>query len=143
MKNILLIYIIFLFKFALNGQELSSETLQTSLVGYWNGNKFTNDKEILVINGDKTYQHFKNNVKVDYGNIEIEYQTMFRLKFNSHFGVFSEIGGGNNYIWKLPNDILQFGDSPVDGGDSFFNKMSSKEIDKFWKKVKYLREKND
>jgi hypothetical protein len=131
MKNTLIIYISLLFSFALNGQELSRETLQASLVGYWKGNKFTNDKEILVINGDNTYQYFKNKVKIDYGNLEIDYQTMFRLYFNSDFGIFTEMDIAQGYIWILPNDKLQFGASPIDGGDSYYDRMNSKEIDDF------------
>lgn len=140
MKNIITLYIILSVKFALFGQELSMERLQTSLAGYWKGNKFTNNQEVLVINGDNNYEYFKNKVKLDYGNVEIEYRQMFSLKFKSCFGdVFTAFGSANNYIWQLPDDKLQFGDSPVDGSDSFFEKMNSKERDEFFGKKLLLK----
>lgn len=140
MKKIITMYIILFVNFTLYGQELSMERLQTSLAGYWKGNKFTNNQEVLVINGDNTYQYFKNKVRLDYGNVEVEYSQMFRLKFKSCFGdSFTSFGSANNYIWKLPDDMLQFGDSPVDGGDSFFEKMNSKERDDFLGKKLLLK----
>ncbi len=134
MKNKLILYIIFFFQAALHGQELSSEMLEKKLVGYWK-NKYADQDEILVINEDKTFQYFKNNVKSDYGKLEITFQHMFRLNFTFCTGdVFTRFDTWNNYIRKLPDDMLQFGDSPVDGGDCFFQRMSSKEIDNFYGK---------
>jgi hypothetical protein len=134
MKHTLILFATLLFNLALHGQELSSATLQTRLMGYWKGNKWTNDQQVLVINADKSYQFYKNKVKIDYGTLEIDYHSMFRLNFKSHFGEFTEMDYPNGYIWTLPEDKLQFGSSPVDGGDAFFDRMHSNEIDEFWGK---------
>lgn len=134
MKYTLILYSTLLFNLAVQGQELSSATLHTRLMGYWKGSKFTNDQQVLVINADKSYQFYKNKVKIDYGTLEIDYHYMFRLNFHSHFGEFTPMDYPNGYIWTLPEDKLQFGSSPVDGGDAFFDRMHSNEIDEFWGK---------
>jgi len=134
MKYTLILCTILLFKFALIGQELSSATLHTRLIGYWKGDKLTNDQEVLVINADKSYQFYKNKVKTDFGTLEIDYHYLFRLNFHSHFGEFTPMDYPKGYIWTLPEDKLQFGSSPIDGGDAFFDRMNSKEIDEFWGK---------
>ena len=114
-------------------QELSAERLQDALVGYWR--VLNTPKEIvLVINRDLTYQYYVDKTREDYGNLEIEFRVMFRLKFNSCDGItqLGDSGTYNKYIWMLPGERLQFGSSPVDGSDTFCERMTREEISDFW-----------
>jgi hypothetical protein len=122
------------------GQELSAERLQDAVVGYWR--VLNMPKEIvLIINKDLTYQYYVDKNKADYGNLEIGFQVMFQLKFNSCDGItgLGESGTYNNYIWILPGERLQFGSSPVDGSDTFCERMTQEEISDFWGRKQLTR----
>jgi hypothetical protein len=152
MKHVSIIYIIIFFRINLFCQEelpnLTKETLEKKLIGYWKSVDLNKDEHIIVFNQDKTYQYFKNKKKLEYGTYIIDFKVMFMIIFNSTFkeNYYSEFEYFPNYISNITAEKLQFGRSPVDGDDRFFKRMKSKEIDNFYGKkllCKAFRKKSD
>lgn len=124
-----------------NAQELTLETINKSIIGYWqkmgNGNTSVFEAEkneiVLVINSDKTISYYENRKKLSWGNYSVDSMAMFQLNTTMH---------KNNALLPNPNDVvsiggyitqaddkkLVFGYAPVDGTDAVYERMTTKQV---------------
>lgn len=142
MKSIILIpFCLFTSILVSNAQELTLETINKHIIGYWqkmgNGNPSAFEAEkneiVLVINSDKTISYYENRKKLSWGNYSVDSMAMFQLNTTMH---------KNNALLPNPNDVvsiggyitqaddkkLVFGYAPVDGTDAVYERMTTKQV---------------